>query len=283
MSQTNVGDELNPMTAGTGRVYVGIGGWTFEPWRGVFYPEKLPQKEELAYASRKLTSIEINGTFYRTQTPATFRKWASETPADFVFSVKAPRYATQRGDLTTADESIRRFIDSGVLELGGRLGPLLWQLAPTKKFSEGEIGGFLELLPEQQEGRALRHVLEVRHASFCTPGFVDLLRRFNVATVYTDHATYPAIADVTADFVYLRLQNGKDTEPTAYPSPELDRWAQRLRELAAGTVPTDLPKLSTESPPTRKPLDVYAYVIHEGKIRAPAAAMAVIKRLSTPP
>jgi uncharacterized protein YecE (DUF72 family) len=271
------------MTAGRGRMHVGIGGWTFEPWRGVFYPEKLPQKEELAYASRKLTSIEINGTFYRTQTPATFRKWASETPANFVFSVKAPRYATQRSDLTTAGESIQRFMDSGVLELGDRLGPLLWQLAPTKKFNESEIGAFLQLLPREQDGRTLRHVLEVRHASFCTSAFVDLLRQFNVATVYADHATYPAIADVTAEFVYLRLQKGTDTEPTAYPSHDLDRWAHRLREFAAGTVPADLPGFGADDPSSTKPLDVYAYVIHEGKVRAPAAAMALIERLAAAP
>jgi len=165
------------MTHATGRIYVGIGGWTYEPWRGVFYPKGLPHARELSYAGEHLTSIEINGTFYRTQTPATFRKWASEVPDGFVFSVKGPRYAVNRRVLSEAGDSIRRFLESGVTELGTRLGPLLWQFTPYKKFDEKDFGGFLELLPETFDGHRLRHVVEVRNDSFKTPVFITLARK----------------------------------------------------------------------------------------------------------
>jgi uncharacterized protein YecE (DUF72 family) len=199
------------------RIRVGIGGWTYEPWRGVFYPKGLPHAKELGYASARLTSIEINGTFYRTQSPATFRKWASEVPDGFVFSVKGPRFAVNRRVLSEAGDSIKRFLDSGVAELGDRLGPLLWQFAPTKKFDEADFAGFLEHLPPTLDKKRLRHVVEVRHDSFCTPAFIALLRRFGIAVVFSEHDRYPAIADITADFVYARLQKGKDTIKTGYP------------------------------------------------------------------
>src|SRR3954470_23493338 len=204
--------NMTPQT----RIYVGIGGWTFAPWRGEFYPKGLPHAKELSYAGERLTSIEVNGTLYRTQSPATFRKWASEVPDDFVFSIKGSRYVTNRRVLKEAGDSIKRFLGSGVTELGEKLGPLLWQFAPFKKFDAADFGGFLELLPEKLDGRPLRHVVEVRHDSFKAPGFIALLRKFNVAVVYTDHATYPNIADVAADFVYARLQRGEDDIPTAY-------------------------------------------------------------------
>ena len=174
-----------------GKIRVGIGGWTFEPWRGVFYPKGLPHSRELEYASQHLTTIEINGTFYRTQTPATFAKWAKETPDGFVFAVKGPRYAVNRRVLAEAGDSIKRFINSGVLELGDKLGPLLWQFAPTKKFDAADFGAFLELLPAKIDGRKLRHVVEVRHASFCTPEFIALLRKFATPVVFAEHDTYP--------------------------------------------------------------------------------------------
>jgi uncharacterized protein YecE (DUF72 family) len=273
------------MTPKSGYVRIGIGGWTFEPWRGVFYPKGLPHAKELSYAAERLTSIEVNGTFYRSQTPATFRKWASEVPQNFVFALKGPRFAVNRRVLKDAGDSIKRFLDSGITELGDHLGPLLWQFAPTKKFDAADFGGFLELLPDKFDGRALRHVIEVRHDSFCTAEFLALLRQHKMPVVFTDHAKYPNIADITGDFVYARLQRGKDTIPTAYPPKDLAAWAERLQSWAQGAAPDDLPQIepakNVEAAKKAKstPRDVYAYVIHEGKVRAPAAAMALIERL----
>jgi len=266
------------MTEKAGKIHIGIGGWTFEPWRGTFYPKGLPHAKELSYAAERLTSIEVNGTFYRTQTPATFRKWASEVPDGFVFSLKGSRFVTNRRVLKEAGDSIKRFLDSGVTELGPKLGPLLWQFAPFKKFDEADFGGFLELLPDKHDGHTIRHVIEVRHDSFLTPDFVALLRKFAMPAVFTDHAEYPSIADITGDFVYARLQQGQDTVPTAYPPKALDAWAGRLREWAKGGEPKDLNRIGPALK-KGKPRDVYAYVIHEGKVRAPAAAMALIERL----
>jgi uncharacterized protein YecE (DUF72 family) len=276
------------MTIKSGQIRVGIGGWTFEPWRGVFYRQGLPQAKELEYAASRLTSIEINGTFYRTQTPATFQKWASEVPQGFVFSVKGPRLVVNRRVLKDAGDAIKHFLNSGVTELGDHLGPLLWQFAPTKKFDAADFGGFLELLPKSFDGRSLRHVVEVRHDSFATPAFVSLLREFALPVVYTDHAKYPNIADITGDFLYARLQRGQDTIPTAYPPQELDGWGKRLRLWAEGQAPDDLRYVETAEVPktaaknTRKNAtrDVFCYIIHEGKVRAPAAAIALIERLS---
>jgi uncharacterized protein YecE (DUF72 family) len=269
------------MTAKTGLIYIGIGGWTFEPWRGLFYPKGLPHAKELAYAAERLTSIEVNGTFYRTQTPATFRKWANEVPGGFKFSLKGPRYATNRRVLKEAGDSIKRFLESGVTELGDKLGPLLWQFAPTKKFDAADFGGFLELLPDRFDSHELRHVIEVRHDSFRNGEFVALLRKFAMPVVYTDHVKYPNIADLTGKFVYARLQRGKDTIATAYPAKDIGAWAKRLQNWAVGTVAADLPRVtaSTDKPSPREVFarDVFAYVIHEGKIRAPAGAMALIE------
>jgi uncharacterized protein YecE (DUF72 family) len=259
-------------------IHVGIGGWTFAPWRGVFYPDGLPHAQELRYAASHLTSIEINGTFYRTQTPATFHKWASEVPDGFVFSVKGPRFVTHRGDLSEAGSSITRFLNSGVTELGDRLGPLLWQFPPTKKFDEADFTAFLELLPRDFDGKRLRHVVEVRHASFCVPAFIRLLRRFETPVVFSEHETYPAIADVTGDFLYLRLQKGEDSIETAYPPKAIAAWADRLRGWLAGKTPADLPHIDA-MPAKLKPRDIFVYFIHEGKVRAPAGAMALIEIL----
>jgi uncharacterized protein YecE (DUF72 family) len=263
----------------SGAIRIGIGGWTFEPWRGEFYPKGLPHSKELAYASERLTSIEVNGTFYRSQTPATFKKWASEVPASFVFALKGPRFAVNRRVLKEAGDSIKRFLDSGVTELGDHLGPLLWQFAPTKKFDPADFGGFLELLPATFERRPLRHVIEVRHDSFCTPEFIALMRQFAMPIVFTDHVKYPNIADLTGDFLYARLQQGKDTVTTAYPPKQIDAWAGRLQTWAEGHTPDDLPRIEPSHAPKSTPRDVFAYVIHEGKVRAPAGAMALIARL----
>jgi uncharacterized protein YecE (DUF72 family) len=263
-----------------GKIYAGIGGWNFEPWRGVFYPKGLPHAQELKYASTHLTSIEINSTFYRGQSAATFRKWASATPEGFVFSVKGSRFVTNRSVLAEAGDSIKRFFGTGVMELGDRLGPLLWQFAPYKKFDEADFGAFLEMLPQSIDGRKLQHVVEVRHDSFCTPAFVALLRRFSIAVVYAEHETYPAIADVTGDFVYARLQKGKDSIKTGYPPKALDQWAKRAQVWAQGDVPGDLQLVDPKNSAKKEPRDVFVYFIHEGKVRAPAAAMALIERLS---
>jgi uncharacterized protein YecE (DUF72 family) len=262
----------------SGNIFIGIGGWTFEPWRGVFYPEKLTQAKELSYAASKLTSIEINGTYYGSQKPESFRKWAREVPDGFVFSLKGPRFATNRRVLAEAGDSVKRFYDSGVLELGDRLGPVLWQFAPTKKFDEADFGKFLELLPRKLEGRALRHVVEVRHDSFCVPDFIALLRKFETPVVFAEHGKYPGIADIASDFVYARLQKGNDELKTCYPPKQLDAWAKRFQAWASGSEPDDLPRVDAAKP-KKTPRDVFAYVIHEGKVRAPAGAMELIERV----
>jgi uncharacterized protein YecE (DUF72 family) len=264
--------------AKTGKIYSGIGGWTYEPWRGVFYPKGLPHAKELRYAAEHLTSIEINGTFYRTQTPATFRKWASEVPDDFVFALKGPRYVVNRRVLAEAGDSIKRFLESGVTELGIHLGPLLWQFTPWKKFDEADFGKFLELLPKTFDGKTLRHVVEVRNDSFKTPTFIALARKFGVAIVYAEHDKYAEIADLTSDFVYARLQKGDEKLKAGYPPKALDQWAKRAREWAKGGEPKDLPRVDKKSAP-KKPRDVFIYFIHEAKLRAPAAAMELIKRI----
>ena len=267
------------MTGKTGQIRAGIGGWTFEPWRGVFYPAKLPHAQELSFASQKLTSIEVNGTFYRTQSPKTFQKWASEVPGGFVFAVKGVRYVTQRRVLAEAGESLQIFLNSGVTELGERLGPLLWQFAPTKKFDPDDFEKFLALLPEKHRSVSLRHVVEVRHDSFLAPEFIALARKYGVAICYSEHETFPEIADVTADFVYARLQKGKDSVKTGYPPKEIDAWAKRAEAWAKGGAPKDLPLVDKKGKPATQPRDVFMYFIHEGKVRAPAAAMALIERL----
>jgi uncharacterized protein YecE (DUF72 family) len=266
------------MTTKPGRIFCGVGGWTYEPWRGVFYPKGLPHARELAYAAKHLTSIEVNGTFYRTQTPATFRKWASEVPDGFVFALKGPRYAVNRRVLGEAGDSIKRFLDSGITGLGDKLGPLLWQFTPYKKFDENDFGKFLELLPQKFDGRALRHVVEPRHDSFKTPAFIALARKAGVAIVYAEHDSYAEIADVTADLVYVRLQKGDEKLKAGYPPKALDAWAKRVKAWAVGGEPPELPRVDKKSA-ARKPRDVFVYFIHEAKLRAPAAAMALIGRL----
>ena len=261
----------------SGDIRIGIGGWTFEPWRGVFYPDTLKQKDELNYASRHLTAIEINGTYYSSFKPDSWRKWRDETPDGFVFTVKGSRFTTNRKVLAEAGESLERFHTQGLEELGDRLGPIFWQFAPTKKFDLEDFEGFLALLPKSLGGKPLRHAVEVRHDSFCTPDFPKLLRKYGVANIYAKHFTYPEIADVTADFVYARLQTGSDDVETAYPPKELDEWAGRLKTWAAGGQPESLPTFA--EPAKGEPRDVFAFIIHEGKVRAPAGAQALIERV----
>lgn len=261
-------------------IRVGIGGWTYAPWRGVFYPEGLAHARELEYASRQLTAIEINGTYYSTQKPSTFAKWRDETPEGFVFSLKASRYATNRRELAGAKDSIHRFLHSGVAELGPKLGPVVWQFAPTKVFSPDDFGAFLELLPDKLDGLPLRHALDVRHPSFACGEYVELARRHRAATVFTDSDDYPAIADRTGDFVYARLMRASAAYKAGYAPKALDAWADRLRAWARGADPADLPRAGQKTPAgAARPQDVYAYFINGAKERAPAAARAMIERL----
>lgn len=266
-----------------GQIRVGIGGWTFEPWRDNFYPADLAQSHELEYASRQVTAIEINGTYYGTQKPSTFARWREETPDDFMFSVKASRFATNRKVLAEAGESIAKFIGSGLAELGPKLGPILWQLAPTKVFDPDDLDAYLALLPDKLEGMALRHVLETRHESFMCPEYVALARKHKVATVFTDSPKYPSFADATGEFVYARLMDAKATLKAGYAPKALDAWAEHARAWAAGHAPEGLPYADTDAAGTAsaagKPRDVFVFFINGAKARAPAAAMGLLKRL----
>lgn len=241
-------------------IYIGVGGWTFEPWRGVFYPADLPQKRELEFASRALTSIEINGTYYSTFKPASWAKWREETPDGFVFSVKASRYCTNRKELSGAGDAIAKFINQGMSELRDRLGPINWQFMGNKKFHPDDLEGFFKLLPREVGGLPLRHALEVRNASFKTEQFYDLARRYNIAIVFADDDEFPEIDEPTADFSYARLMKTQENVKTGYAPADLDKWAKRARQWA-------------------KRGNAFVYFISGAKVRAPAAAQALIERV----
>ncbi len=263
----------------SGKIRAGMGGWTFDAWEGTFYPDDLPKKQQLNFASRQVPTIEVNGTYYRGQTPETFAKWAADTPEGFVFSVKGNRFVTNKKVLGEAGESMQRFWDTGVHELGDRLGPIIWQFAPFKKFEPDDFEAFLKLLPDSTKGVKLRHVLEVRHGSFAVPEFVALAKKYEAAICYAHHHDYPEIADVTADFIYARLQKGEDTIATAYAPKELDKWAARAKLWSEGGQPDDLPLADPSAKPKKQPRDVFVYIIHEGKLRAPQGAMALMERI----
>jgi len=246
-----------------GKIHIGIGGWTYEPWRGVFYPDDLTQKRELEFASRALTSIEINGTYYSTFKPDSWAKWRDETPEGFVFSVKASRYCTNRKVLSEGAESFQRFLDQGLTVLGPKLGPINWQFMATKKFDPVDFEGFLKLLPHEKDGLRLRHALEVRHPSFDTAQFYDLAAKYGAAIVYAldDEAPeWPCIDQPTADFTYARLMSSREDEPTGMTAKELDAIADQTANWA-------------------KRGDVFAYFIAGAKVRNPAAAKALIAKL----
>lgn len=264
-----------------GTIRAGIGGWTFEPWEGTFYPDGLPKKRQLEYAAGRLRTIEVNGTYYSGFKPETYAKWAAETPDGFVFSIKGNRFVTNRRVLAEAGESMAKFFAQGLEELGDKLGPIVWQFAPTKKFDAGDFEGFLKLLPEKQAGLSLRHALEVRNATFMDPAFVALARKYGAAICYAHHFDYPEIADVTAGFVYARLQRGDDAIATAYAAADLDAWAGRARTWAKGGIPGDLPMADGAARIEEKPREVFVYFIHEGKVRAPQAAMALQQRVDS--
>ena len=261
-----------------GKIRCGIGGWTFEPWRGVFYPPGLKQAAELEYASRHLTAIEINGTYYSSFKPDSWAKWRAATPDGFRFSVKASRFCVNRKKLTDGAQSIQFFFNQGLTELGDRLGPILWQFMATKKFDYDDFAGFFDLLPEKLDGLPLRHVIEVRNATFADPKFVGLCRDRGVTICNSENENYPLIPDITGDLVYLRLISASDEIPTGYEARDLDTWAERFKAYARGDVPGDFAPVDRTGP-AAGPRDVYAFVIHEGKVRAPAAAMEFIKRV----
>jgi uncharacterized protein YecE (DUF72 family) len=246
-------------------IRAGVGGWTFDAWRGVFCPPGLPHARELEFASRKLSTIEINGTFYRTQKPDTFRKWADETPEGFVFSVKAPRYAVNKRVLAEAGPSIQRFTESGLHELGDKLGPILWQFPPTKKFDAKDFAAFLALLPREARGAPLRHAVELRHASFEAAEAIEMAAEAGAAIVFADSDAYPRIDAPAQGFAYARLMRARAEEEKGYPGSEFSGWVERARAWASAG------------------REVFIYFIDGAKLRAPAAACAFLARLDHEP
>jgi uncharacterized protein YecE (DUF72 family) len=242
-------------------IRIGIGGWTYPPWRGVFYPDKLPQAKELEYASRQLTAIEINATFYGRQSPKSWQKWAETVPDGFKFAVKGSRYCVMKPKLAEAADGLAGFFAQGFAVLGEKLGPILWQFAPYRRFDRDDIAGFLDLLPDEIEGTSLRHAIEPRHESYRDDRFFELCRERNVAVVLEDSDEYPAIEADTADFAYARLQRMREEVETGYEADGLDRFAERARKWRdAGR-------------------DAYIFMINGAKVRAPAAALALQQRL----
>ncbi|HEX3945888.1 MAG TPA: DUF72 domain-containing protein [Rhizomicrobium sp.] len=258
-------------------IRVGIGGWNYPPWRGTFYPKGLPQAKELEFASRALTTIEINATYHRLQKPDSFRKWADTAPDNFQFSVKAWQFATAKRNLAEGGPLIEKFLDSGFTELKSKLGPIVWQFTPARKFEPENFAAFFALLPETLNGITLRHAIEVRHESFLLPEFIALARKHNVATVLADSPKYPLLADVTADFVYMRLQRTEERVATGYTSRALKQWTERAKACASGAAPAGLPLIAKAAP--KKTHDVFVYFISGAKVRAPAAAMAMLAEL----
>jgi uncharacterized protein YecE (DUF72 family) len=282
---------------------IGISGWTYVPWRGTFYPKKLKQREELAYASRQLNSIEINGTFYSLQKPKSFATWYAQTPHDFVFSVKGPRFITHIRRLKDADSAMANFFASGILQLEEKLGPILWQLPPNFQFDAEKINAFFELLPRDtiaaakmaknhdaflkgrtwtqvQEARPLRYAMEVRHESFRTPEFVKILRKHHVALCIAETAgKWPFMEDITADFLYIRLHGDEQIYVSGYTEKALDRWAAKIEVWRKGGEPETSERVLDLSPPKRKSRDVFVYFDNDVKVRSPVDAKGLAKRL----
>lgn len=242
-------------------IRVGVGGWTYEPWRGVFFPDGLTQKRELEYAAQQLTAIEINATYYGRQKPQSWRNWAAAVPEGFKFSLKASRYCTARKKLAEGKKSIDTFLQQGFTELGDKLGPINWQLADGKTFDADDFARFLDLIPDHQDGVKLRHAIEVRHESFAQAAFLDLVRARNIAVIFADHESFPRIDEQTADFTYARLQRSVEDIETGYDQKSLDEWASQIKRWGKGG------------------RDVFVYFISGAKVRNPAAAMALIERL----
>jgi uncharacterized protein YecE (DUF72 family) len=288
----------------TARVRIGISGWRYTPWRGVFYPAKLPQRLELHYASRILPTIEINGSFYSLQYPASYQRWHDDTPADFVFAVKGPRFITHMKKLRDVEAPLANFFASGLFNLHGKLGPILWQFPPNFRYDPAKLTKFFELLPRdtkaalklarrrdaRMNGRAkltidtqrpLRHAIEIRHESFCDDSFIDLLREHNIALVIAETAQrFPMPHDITADFVYMRLHGDKELYRSGYSDRALEKWAKRIQAWQRGSEPRGVQKISKLKPATAKPKDVYCYFDNtDVKLRAPVDAQALMRKL----
>jgi uncharacterized protein YecE (DUF72 family) len=244
-----------------GKIRIGIGGWNYAPWRGTFYPDKLPQKQELEYASRALSAIEINATFYGRQSPKSWAAWEKIAPDGFQFAVKGSRYCVMKSKLAEAGEGLSGFFAQGFAALGAKLGPILWQFTHYRKFDAEDIKGFIGLLPEELDGIELRHVIEPRHESFRDDRFLELCRSRNIAVVFEDSDEYPCIDADTADFTYARLQRMNEDIATGYDEGALDGFAKRARQWA------------------RDGRDAYVFMINGAKVRAPAAALALRERL----
>jgi uncharacterized protein YecE (DUF72 family) len=259
-------------------IRVGIGGWNYVPWRNNFYPAGLVQRRELEFASRMLSAIEINGTYYGAQRPSTYEKWASETPEGFVFSLKAPMRIMQSRVLANTGAQVDDFL-GGIASLGDRLGPVVWQFHIGRKLEREDFTAFLDLLPPDIGGRRLRHVLDVRDSSFVDARFVALMRERNLGTVFTDSREYPSFADLTTDFVYARLMRSRSEIETGYSEEELAHWAQRAQQWARGQHPDNLPYIAANGTPPADQRDVYVFFISAAKERNPAAAMALIRQL----
>jgi len=244
-----------------GEIRIGIGGWTYPPWRGTFYPDKLPHSKELEYASRQFRTLEINATFYGRQKPKSWEAWEKVAPEGFQFSIKGSRFCVTRSRLCEGAEGIGNFFAQGFAALGSKLGPILWQFAPRRKFDADDIGGFIDLLPEKVDGIALRHAIEPRHESFRDEKFFEICRNRNIAVVFEDSDEYPLIEADTADFTYARLQRMSEDVPSGYDDAALDGFATKARQWSRGG------------------RDAYIFMINGAKVRAPAAALALQQRL----
>ena len=286
-----------------GRIRIGISGWRYEPWRGVFYPKGLAQHRELYYGSRQLPTIEINGTHYSLQRPECFAAWHADTPPGFVFAIKGSRFITHMKQLIDVEKPLANFFASGIFNLKEKIGPFLWQFPERFQFNPGRLEAFFELLPRDtesalrlarkrdyrvqgrcrlaiDENRKLRHAIEVRSRSFVVPEFVKLLRKHNIALVVADTAgKWPFVEDVTADFMYLRLHGDKVLYASGYSDSALDWWAARIRAWSTGGEPADARKIADLAPPPRKARDVYCYFDNDMKVHAPFDARALIDRL----
>ena len=269
------------MAKAAGAIHVGVGGWVYEPWRETFYPADLPKAQELEYLGRRVTAVEINATYYRTQSSASFAKWRDATPDGFMFAVKANRFATNRKALAEAGESVERFVTSGLAELGPKLGPLVWQFATSKVFDAADFGAFLALLPKSVGSLPLRHAMEVRHPSFMSADYLALARRHGVATVFADSSDYPSFADPTSDFVYARLMRGESSAETGYASDDITRWADSARRWSTGQEPADLPRVEPIATAIPQQRDVFMFFISGAKERNPAAAVATLAALGS--